>query len=590
MASDKSSQLMHDLKYAYDHRLLENVEGQAIHQAISCGVSDPFVIDYLRGKISKHQTAQLFAGPFRQVPTTHGEIVLGLDLKQKPVRMAAQTLCAHSLTLGGSGSGKTTKSRWSILQAALHVAGLWLFDFRKREYRCLVPWLASLGMELTVLPARELKLNPLEVPPHVDPFSWATRLADMLVHVCRLPVRASKLLNITLLELFDRFGIGQGCQLNPTMFDLREAIATNTKANAQSRSAIVDSFDPILMSLRSVLSYRRGWTTKDLAKHRIVFELDGIGEIEKDLILSSLLLPEFTARVAAGVSNRRMNLWICCDEAARLVSASGTGNGIGDLVGLIRGTGIGLDLSIQNADIAPAILSNTASKFIGRCGSAADYNTLAEAMGLVAEQRRYLAQTLVPGMFVGQMGEGSWRYPFVFRVPAVDLSKPPTAAQMAQVFAWRNLVPGSVVPDGYKSCTGSENQGLSALDSLPTQCAYEFVNWTPSCAPSQRRQVVNSTTTKATPSVGTKAHNRPTVASSLSEPERKLLRAIIDHPGKPSSAYAKLAGVGTHQAIAARRSLIAAGYLRQHSVNTSVKGRVSIVLEPLPAGLEALQH
>ena len=69
-----------------------------------------------------------------------------------------------------------------------------------------------------------------------------------------------------------------------------------------------------------------------MAKHRILFELDGVGEVEKDLLLTSLLLSEFTSRVAQGVSNQKMNLWICCDEAARLVSASNAADDIADSV------------------------------------------------------------------------------------------------------------------------------------------------------------------------------------------------------------------------------------------------------------------
>ena len=111
------------------------------------------------------------------------------------------------------------------------------------------------------------------------------------------------------------------------------------------------------------------------------------------------------------------------------MSSSGTGDGFSDLIGLVRGTGIGLDLSIQSADIAPSVLSNTATKFTGRCGSAADYDAISSAIGLTVEQRRYLSHTLVPGLFVGQVGEGRWRHPFLFRVPAVDFSKPLSASK-----------------------------------------------------------------------------------------------------------------------------------------------------------------
>jgi len=234
-----------------------------------------------------------------------------------------------------------------------------------------------------------------------------------------LPPRASKLIQAAIIRLYEGRGVFRGSRDYPTVFDLREEIALDRDANAQARQALVDSLDPLLLSVGDIFRYRVGWSTADLACRRIVFELGGIPEAAKNLILNSLLLSEFSSRVARGISNPRMDLWICCDEAARLVSASNPTGGLSDLMGLVRGTGAGLDLSVQSADIAPAILSNTATKIIGRCGSAMDYDTMSGAMGLTAGQRTWLRTNLVPGLFVGQLGEGPWRTPFVFRIPPI---------------------------------------------------------------------------------------------------------------------------------------------------------------------------
>ncbi len=580
MLRDNPSQTTLDLLYAAQNRLLEDPLGHAIHRVIALDVAGIPQIGWLRQRVSEHKTAQMFAGPFTRIPPTHGEIVVGNDLKGRPIRIPVQSLCSHILTLGGSGSGKTTKSRWMILQAARFVSGLWMFDFRKREYRCLVPWLEAIGLETIVVPARMLRLNPMQVPFGVDARAWASRVADMLVQVFRLPQRGTKLLNLTMLDLFERFGVTNGSTHYPTLFDLREAIANNREANAQARSAVVDALDPVLVSIREVLCYRRGWSTGDLAKYRIVFEFDGVAEVEKDLLLSSLVLPEFTTRVASGVSNAQMNLLVCCDEAARLVSTSGSGGGIGDLIGLIRGTGIGLELSVQTADISSAILSNTATKFIGRCGSSADYHTMSESMGLTVEQKRLMAQTLVPGMFVGQFGEGDWRKPFLYRVPLVDLSKLPkqTGGSVSPVIA-------GLLPVGDR-CDTSDNGGLGTLLSLPTEVASEFVNWSP-----------GGTTTRG----AAKADVDSTPDPTLSDAEVRFLKAVIANPAQPSSAYAKLAGIGTHQSIAARTRLVGGGFLKEHKVNMSGGslgtgrgsgrgrgGRGSIILEPTATAMAAV--
>ena len=41
-------------------------------------------------------------------------------------------------------------------------------------------------------------------------------------------------------------------------------------------------------------------------------------------------------------------------------------------------------------------------------------------MGLSAEQTRWAQLNLKPGLFIGQVGEGNWRYPFVFRIPEMN--------------------------------------------------------------------------------------------------------------------------------------------------------------------------
>jgi hypothetical protein len=422
------------------------------------------------------------------------------------------------------------------------VKGLWCFDFVKREFAPLKPLLAQLGVKLLRVPARGLRLNPLQVPKHVSPSDWAPRIADVFVQTLQLPARATKLLHLKIMELYHEFGIMVGSQNYPTVFDLRHAVASDPDANHQARSAVVDSIDPVLMSIGKVLAYRIGWTGL-LAQCHLVFELGGVSEVDKDLLLSSLLLPEFVSRVAQGISNPKMDLWICCDEAARLVSGSQAG-GIVDLIGQVRGTGIGLDLSIQSADVVSSVLSNTANKFVGRVTSATDLNAIGAAMGLGSEQRRWMSLNLRPGMFVGQFGDGD-RRPFVFKTP------------------WLRL-------DG---ATGEEadTDAPDDLAALETVVAEEFIEWLP---------------TKSA------AECRPTTREpgrSQSDADVRYLQAVISNPGTPSSALPKLARMSPKRAQRIRRRLVEQGFLREHRVATGKRGRSAIVLEPLERALEIVR-
>lgn len=545
MARDELPKLLQDVLYGTNHRLLDDAVGQAAVQSVTAGVADDFVRDLISNRVHRHKVAQAFAGPFQLPHLGTGELSPGLDQRGRPIQFPVQYLNGHSLTVGGTGSGKTTKSRLIVLQVAPKVRGMWLFDLRKREFAVLRPYLARMNVELVVVPGRMIRLNPLQIPEGVDPADWAPRVADVIVRVLGLPPRATKLIHTTLLRLYRSFGTFDDSRRCPCLFELREAVAEDQEANPQSRHAILDSLDPVLMSLRPVLAYRRGWTTRELAGRRIVFELGGLAETDKDLILNSLLLAEFTSRVARGVSNPTMDLWICCDEAQRLASPNASSGGLSDLIGLVRGTGIGLDLSVQSADIAPTYLSNTSNKFIGRCGAATDYDAIGAAMGLNPDQRRWMSLNLRPGLFVGQVGEGDWRHPFLFEVP-----------------------PMRIAPSGGSGTRGDRsNGGLDALLALPTEPADGFANWEPGATPSAHRASAESDSTSHT--------------AQLSDAELRYLRAVIDNPGQPSSAYPKLAGIGPRRAQEIRRRLVEQGYLREHTVNTGRRGRAAIVLEPL---------
>ena len=548
MAKDEIPELIKDFIYARDHRLLEGDVGQAVTQLMSCGVNDDLVRSLIQNPVRKHKIAQAYAGPYELPKLSHGDLMLGIDQRGRPIRSPCQYLNGHSLTIGGSGSGKTTKSRFLILQIAGKVKGLWCFDFVKQEFSVLKPYLARLGIELLIVPARKLRLNPLQCPEHVTPTDWAPRIADLLVQTLQLPPRATKLLHTNILEMYQKFGIFEGGRHYPTLFDLREAIAADRDANHQAKQAVVDSLDPVLMSIGEVLLYRVGWTTKDLAKRHIVFELGGTAEVDKNLILNSLVLPEFASRVAQGLSTPNMNRWIVCDEAARLVSSKSQSGGIADLIGLVRGTGVGLDLSIQSADVAHSIISNTANKFVGRCGSATDYDLISASMGLTREQRLWLNTNLRPGLFVGQIGEGNWRQPFIFRIPNMHL---------------KNLgnTPSAETSDGLKD-----------LMALPTVIADEFTDWQRSKSKSS-----HSSTPEADG------------VNGLSDADLRYIQAVVNNPGVPSSELPKLARISSKRAQKIRRQFVESGYLRLHRVSTGKRGRAAVVLEPLEPALQAVQ-
>lgn len=419
MPKENLPPIIQDLIYAEEYKLLDDPVGRAIKRVHRAGVADDFSISLIQSRVSRHKINQAFAGLFTIPKMSRGDLILGHDKNGNEIRIPSQYLNEPSLTVASTGSAKTARSKFMILQQADKVKGMWLFDLRKREFAILKPYLKRLNIDLIIIPGRKLRLNPLQVPEHTDPGDYAPNISETLTRILKLPARATKLSHSTILQLYRKFGILEGSQKYPTLFDLRESVARNKDANPQARQALVDSLDPLLLSLRDVLCYRLGWSTGELAKRHIVFELGGLAEQDKDLLLNTLFIGEFSSRISKGISNPKMDLLIYCDEAAKLVGQEDSS--ISDMIKLIRGTGIGLDLSVQSAQVASSILSNAPNRFLGRCTNSADYKIVGASMGLTQEQCRWLSINLVPGLFLGHVGQGSWRLPFLFRVPKLKI-------------------------------------------------------------------------------------------------------------------------------------------------------------------------
>jgi DNA-binding MarR family transcriptional regulator len=121
--------------------------------------------------------------------------------------------------------------------------------------------------------------------------------------------------------------------------------------------------------------------------------------------------------------------------------------------------------------------------------------------------------------------------------------------------------------------TASCRTGIEALLALPIVAAEQPSSWQ-----SARRREPSTPVESRTDS------------GSLSEGEQRYLRAVVQAPGCASSAYARLAHLSPSRAAAIRAELVTKGYLREHRVATSRRGRCAIVLEPLQPARRAVQE
>ena len=529
--------------------------GQKLLQLYERGILDPWAIGQINSRVDRQLRKEAFASrTFRQPQLHSGELILGMEENHHPIKTFVQYMNAGALLVANTGSGKTTLVSFYAIQIARHVPGMWLVDLRKKEFRLLKPEFARIGIDLTVLRARKFKINPLQVPYHVDPYEYASTIADVLVKVLNLPPRASVLLSSTIIKLYKKFNIISGSRKYPTLFHLFEAVRTDRNANSQSRQAILDNLEAVLLAFGTeMLGYYRGWPVDELAKRHMVFELAGQPESGKDLVLNYLVVAELISRVSQGISNQGMDLWMSIDEGQRLFSqrresTGHGGNSITDLAGLVRGAGTGMFISVLTPDdLSNKIPAITSTKIMGRCGSIPEYQAAGRFMGLSTEQVIWCAHHMVPGMFVGQVGDGPWRYPFLLKIPKMKQLKTVTDSQ---------------ADDSLKT--------LAGLDVEPV----EFSDWS----------AVETITVKDT-SIGNKH-----TPDQLTDSEFRLLKAIVDNPMLSSSRYVKLARISPNTLSKLRPVLIEKGFIREHIMDSGSRGRSKRIWEPLAAAKKAVTN
>jgi len=95
----------------------------------------------------------------------------------------------------------------------------------------------------------------------------------------------------------------------------------------------------------------------------------------------------------------------------------------------------------------------------------------------------------------------------------------------------------------------NHQDSLGSLRHLKAVPAIEFKNW----GSDQLRDKVCPSSSKEQ-------------SQHLHERERRYLKAVVERPGKSSSHYTKLAGIGTRHGQRIRKRLVDLGYVREYTI------------------------
>lgn len=539
---------LEDIVWAEKFGAFDDNLGQSVIRLYKLSCADEFARAIIRERVRDVQTRRLTGSlvPFQKPQFDHGEFSPGITTDNQRIYFPVQALCSGIGFVGGTGAGKSTALfRWipPIIKCGSCV---WVIEPYKNDWRQLLPVVRLLGKEMIILRARDCKLNPLQAG-KLDPQTHLAMIVDVLVRVLEVPGRARSILAQGCHDLYKRFGIWQGnTKAWPCLFDLYEWIYSSRGLNPPARDALLDRLGTLLISGKC-LAYRVGWDPVELKHTSIIWEFRDCGETLKKVLIDSCLFSVFQHEYQRGISNAPLSLLVVIEDALRFLHADQTHGSeitpLDELAAVVRGSGIGLCALCQTAHgVSRRLMASWTFKVMGHLNLHEDYQILGADMGMSAEQITWAQHHLRPGMYIGQLGIGSWQEPFVFHTQPVNL---------------RRIVDEAAV-------VGSQN----VLKHLHTVPAAEFDRWEP-------HHVI-------------KISNEPaTSAPQLSEVEARFLRSVVGAPGKPSSVYAKQASLNGATAAAVRVRLVTLGYLREHPVATGRKGRMSIVLEPLAKAIVA---
>ena len=523
--------------------------GQSVLHIYRLGLLDKFSSSVICERVHKVKT-RLMTGtlpPLQKPRLAHGEFSPGDAVDRNHIYIPRKALCSGVGFFGGTNAGKTTTLFYWIPQVISTKCNAWIIEPYKKEWRRVLAVFQQLNKELVILRARDCKLNPLQAG-KADPRTHLATVVDVLDRVLHVPDRARSILRQGCHELYTKFGIWLGNTTTwPCLFDLYEWIYTTPGLNAPARDAILDRLGTVLTS-GQCLAYRVGWDPLELRRWSIVYELADASDQLKRLLVEPCLYTIYQNEYQRGTTNADLSLWIVIDDALHFLLTGQNSGGeitpLDELVSVVRSSGLGLAVLCQTTHgVSRPLMANLSFKMMGHLNLFEDYQLLGANMLMVPEQISWAAHNLRSQLYIGQFGAGEYQEPFVFTVPNV-----PTL----------NLV------DDYAAANTRR-----ALDVLPTVPAAEFANWQP-------HHAIAVTTTVASNS------------DQLSEVELRFLDTVIATPGQPSSCYAKAARMNGAAAASVRARLVTLGYLREHPLATGKRGRMSLVLEPLPKALTAV--
>jgi len=353
---------------------------------------------------------------------THILLGKAKNADNEPVWYPKTDLSMHMLILGRTGSGKSNFIYWVVSQLLPDIP-VWFFD-RKEDFRHLLRVTSS---DLLVFNFMEnFKCNPLCPPPYVKPKTWVELFTELFCKTNNLLDGSNSILLKTLNGIYHDFGVYDGSDKIPCIYDLLEAL-NQLKLSPRSRSggsreSLVNRIEAYIATNESLFDCSIGFDLEKLLSKSVVFELTGLLEVQANFWINFLLYWIFEYRIAKKERGNRLLNVVVFDEAKAVFSPFENSNigfrPINYMISMLREFGVGVIAADQTAELNNSVFANTMLKVLFPLGSGQDIYKAQTALGLTYQQIQYLYQL---GLGEAIIRHPKVKEPFILQIPKYPL-------------------------------------------------------------------------------------------------------------------------------------------------------------------------
>jgi len=491
-----------------------------------------------------------------------------------PFGIREEEFIQHIGVFGRSGSGKTNLAYLLVLDLIRADKPFLVFDW-KRNYRDLLslPECQNLVVLTVGRNVAPFHFNPLIPPPGTQATVWLKKLIEVMCHAYFLGEGVTVLLMRAIDSLYRRFGVYDGAPVRlPAMADVRDLLQNQKTRGREAgwMESAMRAVDVLCFGeMGRVLNSPEPFDLADLLNRQVVLELDALTNADKTFLIESLLLWVHHFRMAQG-NREQFKHATFIEEAHHILlrkkqETTGEETVTDIILREIRELGEAIICLDQHPSlISKPALGNTYTTFAFNLKHRSDLAMMQDCLLLDSEQTDYLGRLEV-GWAVVKL-QGRWFWPFLVRLPLVEVPKGSVTDQMIRERAARHRQLPEPEPIRQEAISGP----------IPEE-SHDF---TAGGAQDPGKTAIPPTGKKEVKQEGGKC------AIRLTTQERKFLLDVHEHPDSFVVDHYSRLGLGARKGTGIQRRLLSQGLLEAATV--PLKGGSARLLALTEAGRRAL--